>query len=710
MDDLAASFVNEANELLESLEEALLKLENHPDDQEQINTSFRVMHSLKGTGAMFGFDELSLFTHEMESLYELVRSGKRRIDKKIIDFTFQSIDLIRLLLDKPNDSETQSMKEELLDVLKSEFLSEQAEGNISRNTFEESISGIKKNKVLATWYIHFEPHRNILKNGTRPLYLLDELAESGRLKAFLHTENLPDFRRLNVENVYISWDLLLVTNKDKNFIKDVFIFVEDDSRIKIEKVSEHDLLSHPGFEEQENKLKLSENITPEKLQLLSKAFSFPEEEEKEPEEEMQQEKVPEKEPAGTDIAEAEAPPEKNEQETSGQPGKQDTHARTLHETVRVLSSKLDELLDIISEVVTTQARLAHYSHFREDPELENITEAYGKLSRQLRENALDLRLIPIYTILIRFKRLVHDLSSQMNKEIVLKTTGTETELDKSMIEKLYDPLMHILRNSIDHGIETAEERVKAGKPAHGLIHIETSSRGAFVQIKISDDGRGIDVQKLNQVALKMGFTKPGAEISRKELLQLIFQPGFTTSKKVSNISGRGVGMDVVRRNIEDLRGTIELETEKGKGTTVRILLPLTLSIIDGLLVYVGKNRYIIPMNDVKQVYSVTRKELQKSFNNVILKDKRQIQFVDLVSEFGEVDINSNELYLIVVEYGKKEIGFVINEVVGKYQAVIKPLSHIAQEQEIFSGASVLGDGEVALVIDTSKIIDKFIND
>jgi len=708
MDDLAASFVNEANELLEGLEEALLKLENNPDDQDQVNKAFRVMHSLKGTGAMFGFDELSIFTHEMESLYDLVRSGKQKINKKIIDFTFQSVDLIRRLLEKPNDPETQSMKEKLLDVIKSEFLSEQTDDDLNQKASGKSTHRTKKNKPLATWYIHFEPHRDILKNGTHPLYLLDELAESSRLKTFLHTENIPDFRHLNVENVYVSWDLFLLTNKDKNFIKDVFIFVEDDSHIKIEKISDQDLLSHPDFEKQVSKLRL-ENISPEKLQLLSEALSFPEEENK-PEEALQQERASENEPVEAAPPEIIVQTEQTEQEVSAQQGKQDTYKRILHETVRVPSSKLDELLDLISEVVTTQARLVHFSQSREDPELENITEAYEKLSRQLRENALGLRLIPIYTILIRFKRLVRDLSEQMNKEITLKTTGTETELDKSMIEKLFDPLMHILRNSIDHGIESPEERVKAGKSSHGLIHIETSYRGAFVQIKISDDGRGMDIQELQQVALKKGIIKPGVEISRKELLQLIFQPGFTTSKKISNVSGRGVGMDVVRRNIEDLRGSIELETEKGKGTTVRILLPLTLSIIDGLLVYVGKNRYIIPMTDVKQVYPVARKELQKSFNNVISKDSRQIQFVDLVTEFGEKDINRNELYLMVVDYGKKEIGFVVNEVAGKYQAVIKPLSRFAQKQEIFSGASVLGDGAVALVIDTGKMIDKFIND
>ncbi len=697
MDDLSKNFVNEANELLESLEEALLKLEDHPDDKEEINTAFRVMHSLKGTGAMFGFDELSAFTHEMESLYDLVRSGKRKPDKKLIDFTFKSIDLIRKLLDKPGDAETLSMKHAFLEELKSIFPSE--ETNISSKEEDAASkkpkSKPKKKKYPTTWYIHFEPHRDILKNGTRPLYLLDELAEAGRIKTFLHTENLPEFKHLFVENVYVSWDLLIATDKEKSFLKDVFIFVEDDSRIKIEKLSENDLLSHPDFEKQVKTLELTKSITPEKLQQLTAALSFPEKEKT-----LQPEKVAEKE--YTEEPESDLKP-------GDKPGKDDVQQKILRETVRVPSVKLDELLDIISELVTTQARLLHYSYNHEDPELEDIAEAYEKLSRQLRENALGIRLIPIYTILIRFKRLVRDLSYQMDKEITLKTTGTETELDKSIIEKLYDPLMHILRNSIDHGIETAEERIKAGKPVHGLIHIETSYIGANVQIKISDDGRGMDEEVLKKAAVEKGFIKPGAEISRKELLQLIFQPGFTTAKKVSNVSGRGVGMNVVKKNIEDLHGSIELETEKDRGTTVKILLPLTLSIIDGLLIYVGNGRYIIPMNNIKQVYPVTRKELQGTFNNVITKEKHQIPFVDLVKEFGEKHVNQHELYMIVVDYGKKEVGFIINDVVGKYQAVIKPLSRIAQKQEIFSGASVLGDGDVALVIDSNKMIHKFIN-
>ena len=349
MDDLSESFVNEANELLESLEEALLKLENHPDDKEEINTAFRVMHSLKGTGAMFGFDELSAFTHEMESLYDLVRSGKRKPDKKLIDFTFKSIDLIRKLLDKSDDAETLSMKHAFLEELKSIFPSE--ETNISSKEEDAASkkpkSKPKKKKYPATWYIHFEPHRDILKNGTRPLYLLDELAEAGRIKTFLHTENLPEFEHLIVENVYVSWDLLIATDKEKSFLKDVFIFVEDDSRIKIEKLSENDLLSHPDFEKQVKTLELTKSITPEKLQQLTAALSFPEKEKT-----LQPEEVAEKE--YTEEPESDLKP-------GDKPGKDDVQQKILHETVRVPSVKLDELLDIISELVTTQARLLHYS-------------------------------------------------------------------------------------------------------------------------------------------------------------------------------------------------------------------------------------------------------------------------------------------------------------------------------------------------------------
>jgi two-component system chemotaxis sensor kinase CheA len=718
MEDLSASFVNEANELLESLEEALLKLENQPDDQEQINTAFRVMHSLKGTGAMFGFEELSAFTHEMESLYDLIRSGKRKIDKPIIDFTFRSIDLIRLLLEKPDASDTQALKQALLAELKDRF-SEDSNGAAPAPPAPKPVHRkTKKTPKAATWHIRFEPHAAILQNGTRPLYLIDELSESGQLRAFLHTEKIPPFEHLLPENAYVWWDLLLVSDKEENFIRDVFIFVEDESHIAIKKIADTDLLSLPGAEKEMKNLLFGEGITTEKINTLIQKLS-PSKAGAEQKPKLKQEKTTAEKPLSSPPSQIETAKNSEKKEPFSAAKKADTPTPApekesgpmLHESVRVPSSKLDELLDIISEVVTTQARLLHYSKSHEDPELEEITDSYEKLSRQLRDNALNMRLIPIYTILIRFKRLVRDLSDQLHKEVLLKTSGTETELDKSMIEKLYDPLMHIIRNSIDHGIESPDERIRCGKPPQGVVHIDTSYVGANVQIKITDDGRGMDDEQLRVSALQKGLITTDAELSHKDLLQLIFQPGFTTSQKVSKVSGRGVGMDVVKKNVEALRGSIEIETEKGKGTTVKLLLPLTLSIIDGLLVLVGNNRYIIPVNNVKRVYPTSVQELQHTFNKVIVKESKHIPFINLVQAFGEDNSqrNEKEMYLVVIDYGEKEMGFVIHSIIGKYQAVIKPLSHIAQQQEIFSGASILGDGEIALVIDVHKMILKHVN-
>ncbi len=708
MDDLSASFVNEAHELLENLEEALLKLEDHPEDEEQINTAFRVMHSLKGTGAMFGFEELSAFTHEMESLYDLVRTGKRKADRQLIDFTFKSIDLIRQLLEKPEDPGTRELKNELLKELSAKFKQAATPSGTPGEAPPQKAVKTPPQKPAATWHIRFEPHREILQNGTRPLYLLDELAEAGKLKSFLHTENIPDFEHLIAENVYVWWDLLLVTDKDENFIRDVFIFVEDESHIEIRKVADDDLLSPDQAEQVMKNLGLEEAITAEKLETFVRKMAAAEN--------RQSKNLPEKEttPSSSPVPEKEKAKTVSTGKPPGTPGpikEKTVSPPELQETVRVSSAKLDDLLDIISELVTTQARLLHYSQKHDDPELQNITEAYEKLSRRLRENALDMRLIPIYTILIRFKRLIRDLSSKLNKQVTLQTTGTETELDKSIIEKLYDPLMHIIRNSIDHGIEPSRERIQAGKPPKGLIRIDTSYSGANVKIKVTDDGRGMSDELLKNTAIRKGLILPDQEISHKELLQMIFLPGFTTSQKVSNVSGRGVGMDVVKKNIEELRGTIEIDTEKGKGTAITIILPLTLSIIDGLLVYIGPNRYLIPIENVKRIYPVTRKEIEKTLNRVITKDKKQIPFVDLVQEFKETDTvdRNQEMYLVVTDYGSEEMGFVIHSIVGKYQAVIKPLSHIVQKQEIFSGASILGDGGIALVIDTNKTINKFIN-
>jgi len=712
MDSLSHKFVVEANELLEKLENALFALEEDAGDTEKINEIFRVMHTLKGSGAMFGFSKLSAFTHDLESVYDRVRNGKLPVDKKLLDHTFRSIDLIRNLLNLEVDEEVSIKAESFTKNLKRTFLAGGEEDTEEISPSKADAVEDMKNSTLtsataATWYIHFEPDRQILKQGSRPLFLLDELFEEGKGKAFLHTDHLSALDKMEPENAYFYWDILLSTTLDENHLRDIFVFVEDDSNLIIKKIDDRDWFEHPQFEEQAVRLGLNTFIDDGQLDKMKTALfadavdtvigpGQKETEKKQPEKKVEQAvRERDSEPDTSTIPQKSISPPQKSKNLS---------------TLRIDAEKLDTLLNLISEMVTIQARLEHFQSESKNPELEAITESYQKLSYQLRENALEMRLIPFYTILTRFKRLVRDLSEELHKEVQFVTRGTETELDKSMIEKLYDPIMHVLRNSLDHGIESPQERKKAGKSEEGLLQINTFNAGSSVVIEISDDGKGIDVNEIREKAIQKGWLQPTTSLTEKELLNFIFRPGFTTSEKVSDVSGRGVGMDVVKKNIADLRGETELNSVVGKGTTVKIILPLTLSIIDGLLVYVGSARYIIPLDNIKHIYEVSDDEIDSGFKPVLVKDGRQISYVNLIEEFQTKSPTHQHLHMVVVYYNEKEMGMIINDVVGNYQAVIKPIGKMIQQKEFFSGASILGDGDVALVLDTNRIINQFINE
>lgn len=709
MDSLSHKFVVEANELLEKLENALFALEENAGDTEKINEIFRVMHTLKGSGTMFGFSKLSAFTHELESIYDRVRNDKLPVDKKLLDHTFRSIDLIRNLLNLEVDEQVSQKAESFTKNLKQTFLAggEEDTEEISpppADAVEDIKNSTLTSTAAATWYIHFEPNRQILKQGSRPLFLLDELFEEGKGKAFLHTDHLPALDKMEPESAYFYWDILLSTTLDENHLRDIFVFVEDDSNLIIKKLDDRDWFEHPQFEEQVVRLGLNTFIDDGQLDKMKTALfadavdtvTGPGQKETEKKQSAEQAvREIDSEPDTSTISPKSISPSQKHKNLS---------------TLRIDAEKLDTLLNLISEMVTIQARLEHFQSELKNPELEAITESYQKLSYQLRENALDMRLIPFYTILTRFKRLVRDLSEELHKEVQFVTRGTETELDKSMIEKLYDPIMHVLRNSLDHGIESPHERKKAGKPEKGLLQINTFNAGSSVVIEISDDGRGIDVNEIREKAIQKGWLQPTTSLSEKELLNFIFRPGLSTSEKVTDVSGRGVGMDVVKKNIADLRGEIELNSVVGKGTTVKIILPLTLSIIDGLLVYVGSARYIIPLDNIKHIYEVSDDEIETGFKPVLVKDGRQIPYVHLIEEFQANSGVHQHLHMVVVYYNEKEMGMIINDVVGNYQAVIKPIGKMIQQKEFFSGASILGDGDVALVLDTNRIINQFINE
>jgi two-component system chemotaxis sensor kinase CheA len=362
---------------------------------------------------------------------------------------------------------------------------------------------------------------------------------------------------------------------------------------------------------------------------------------------------------------------------------------------------------LVSEFITAQSRLEQISTNLKNPDLELVTETFGKLNRQLRDNAFDMSLIPIESMIVRLKRLIHDLSKSLNKEVALVTEGLETELDKNIIEQLIEPMLHIIRNSLDHGIESKNERLAKQKDAIGTITIKASTIGSYVQIEIEDDGKGLDVDQIREKAIAYGLFSSQEKMTDEKACQLIFEPGFSTSESVSGLSGRGIGMDVVRSSVQAMRGSIELVFEKDRFTRFIIKLPLSLSIIDGLLISIGNSYYIISSSVISKIYLVHSALLKKELSSVVELDGIQLPYLNLHEEFGGAGKIPEEQFVVVVFYGKHFFGLAIDEVIREYQVAIKPLGWLPKGQDKFSGASILGSGQLALVIDTNKVIQKY---
>ncbi len=676
MENFRAKFVEEATEHINDLESALLLLEKNANDKELIERVFRTMHSLKGGGAMFGFEKISEFTHHLETVYDLVRSDRMQISRELLNITLASVDHLKLLLNDDISDSAESMEEHhrLIEEINLLISGDNASYEEDEELFENVQAEAPKENIK-TYFIHFAPKEDIFNNGTNPLYLLDELHSLGETIAIPHLNKIPAIKELNPEKCYIYWEIFLATAVDINALTDVFIFVEEECILEIQPLSDLNLLKNDAFIGKLKEIRKSaKDIGITELQNFVKTLT-----------------------------------------NSSQPSlKKQSNGKTVAKvkentisSIRVSSDKLDHLMNLVSELVTTQARLSLFAEEDGNPELIMIAENVQKLSRQLRDNAFSIVLIPIENMLTRFQRLVRDLSAELKKDVTFITEGAETELDKTIIENLADPLMHILRNSLDHGIEKATEREKQGKPEQGKIILKAFYSGASVHIKISDDGAGIDTEMIREKAIQKGLISADVQFSKKELLDLIFIPGFSTTERITGVSGRGVGMDVVRRKISDIRGEVEVDSNKGEGTTITIKLPLTLSIIDGLLVRIVNTHYIIPLSAVDKIYAVEHHKMVHTFNNLVVLDNEQIPFYYLRDEFGLPESNESTEQVVVVRYDEKRIGLTVDEVVGEYQAVLKPLGKYYKNQEIISGATILGDGTIALVLDTNKAIKQF---
>lgn len=673
IDKFKNKFVEEATDNINDLEDALLLLDNNREDKELIERIFRAMHTIKGGGDMFGFSVLGGFTHHLENLYDLVRGGKIKVTQELLDVTLSSVDHMKILLaNNEITPEIENQSKQLLEQIKKVS---NGEASVTKSNSEEAEN---KEEVqnLKTYFIHFEPDNNIFANGTNPLFLIDELYTLGECKVLSHLTKIPDIEKINPEFCYTYWEILLVTSSDVNAISDVFIFVEDQCQLEIHEVYNGSLFENKLFVEKITEYaKKDSDIGINQIQAIIKDIDT----------------------KTTDKTIT----------TNNNVAKTGAIKENVITSIRVSSIKLDQLMNLVSEMVTTQAQLSLHAEKLGNNELTTIAENMQKLSRQLRDNAFDIALVPVETMLTRFQRLVRDLSNKMGKNIEFVAEGTDTELDKTIIETLTDPLLHILRNCIDHGIEMPNERIKKGKPEQGRIMLKAFYSGANVHISVQDDGAGIDPNKIKQKAIANGIINKDANLSKKEILDLTFASGFSTAKNITNVSGRGVGMDVVKRKINEIRGEVDIDSDINKGTTITIKLPLTLSIIDGLLVKILDNKYIIPLSAVDKIYAVEHEKIKKAFNDIITLDGEQIPFYYLREEFDLQENTEKIEQVIIVKYEDNKIGIVVDNVIGEYQAVLKSLGKMYKKQEIISGATILGDGTVALVLDTNKLINRF---
>ncbi|MBB1540807.1 MAG: chemotaxis protein CheA [Bacteroidia bacterium] len=689
MDNFRRKFVEEASDLIDNLEATVLELEDRPTDSSIVQRVFRIMHTLKGNSSMFGFTQIDRFTHQMETIYDQIRSNEREVDSTVLDLTLRSVDHLRSLLRESGQESAEVMEEqeELMRVM-SDIIEGRATVLEKKKSLDSKSDGVSAERSqaavsvstepvaegqYATYYVRYAPVSDIFGNGTNPLYQVDELCALGQALVRTCMDKVPKLEQMDPSFCYTAWEVIIATQKGQNAIDDVFIFVEGDSDLEVQQLSAGNLLTNQDF--------------------VSSVQRLWERSEK---------------PVGSEEIRKEIPVQPVEQKVASQSGERRSAAKDMSiSSVRVASEKLDELMNLVSELVTTQARLTLFSEESNMPGLTVIAENVQKLSRQLRDIAFSIVLIPIETLITRFHRLVRDLSRSLNKDVRFVTEGTDTEMDKTIIEGLSDPLMHILRNSLDHGIEDAETRIRAGKPAQGTILLRSFYSGTNVMIQVSDDGAGMDPKVIQAKAVERGIVSADRKLSKREILELVFLPGFSTSKVVTEVSGRGVGMDVVKRKIMELRGEVEVDSEIGVGTTITIKLPLTLSIIDGLLVRVHETNYVIPLSSVDKIYAVQHEKVVDQFNDVVVLDGRQVPFFNLRKEFSLPEFPDKMEQVIVVNYEERKVGFVVDLVVGEYQAVLKPLGRHYKNQDMISGATILGDGTVALVMDTNRIISGF---
>jgi len=629
--DPIAAFRIEAGELLEAVERALLDLTGDTGNRALIDEVFRGLHTLKGSGSMFGFEALAGFTHHCETAFDRVRKGLAVATPALIGVVLSARDHMQALIDAGETLDP------ALEAAGAAILADLA-GAVS-----ETTDAVAEPACERGWTIAFALPPGALVNGTNPLPLLDELRALGQARITALTDPLPPFETMDPAECHLGWQVELIGDVSREAIEDVFIFVIDDMTLTIEPIDSAD----------------SDDALAAELD------------------------------GGTARTTA-------------------SRAAPAQESVRVQASRLDELMNRVGELVIAQSRLdliAAGNGPIDTTTLRAVSEDIQRLSAELRDTTMALRMMPLGNLFGRFRRLVHDLALETGKTIELHCEGEATEVDKTVIERLADPMIHLFRNSCDHGLESEAERIAAGKPAAGRITLSARQAGGEVLVAIHDDGRGIDRDRVRAKAEAQGLINPGAILTDQALMQLIFAPGFSTAAAITNLSGRGVGMDVVKRSIEALRGTITIDSTPGAGTTITLHLPLTLAIIECMLVRVGNGRYAIPLSVVEECLELPAAEIGGAARRNFLDVRGSlVPYLRLRDSFATTHPADLFQKVVIVGQGEARVGLVIDQIIGNAQTVIKSLSRFHAGIGAFSGATILGDGTVALILDVPSLI------
>ena len=687
MDRFGETFISEAGELLESVEAIVLDLEREPEDKDAVNRLFRAMHTIKGSGAMFGFDDIADFTHHVETALDGVRSDRIRVTDELIDLVLKSRDLIVEMLEaavRGEDGPKSRAKElvaALVQLMPSTVRASMAPSAVSQgapgSTFVKmpSASG-----TVGVYRIRFVPAADIFATGMDPAYLVEDLGELGQCRVIPDFSRIPSLDALETDQCFISWDVILETREPRDAISDVFVFVEDDSVVEIRDITPNSRGEPP---------RIGEILT----------------DKGDADEQMIQEVLGKQRRIGELLVQEGKVSSGRVNAALEEQNVLKKRMLTENETVRVPSGKLDNLVNLVGELVISQSQISRIAEFIEEPTLKEAIEDLGRLATRMRDVALNVRMVPIGTTFSRFRRLVRDLSKDLGKEIKLETEGADTEIDKLVIDRLTDPLVHLIRNAVDHGLELPHERESKGKPRHGVIKLSAFHRGAKVVIRIEDDGRGLDTDRIRQKAISQGVISENAVLSESDIHRLILAPGFSTAEKVSSISGRGVGMDVVAKEIENLRGSIGISSTLGRGSAVQLELPLTLAIIDGLLVDVADNKYVIPIHTIRECMNMAvEHDSPKTRKGMISFRGELMPLVRLREVFHLDGAPSENEEAVVIDAGGKMIGIVVDHVEGKQQIVIKPIGRLFKHVKGVSGATIMGNGYVALILDVPSLV------